>query len=227
MNARTRRYGGTIVLVAACAASLSCRSVGITPRTFDPNLPKSIDAMTAGELWDAADPVGFTLGPYQERDCAQGTCEGRFDAVAGQVPGPGTVTANGTIVARIVNAGGGLFSGNRGEEQRYKATLRGGNRRYYVIARSDGSGGWSWSVREAIRNGTSLARETARGTWTTCALDSSNPDHPRSKSQFAKCPHGADNDDANGSGEALRMIYSRVDPGWLTCTEGCCTAGAQ
>jgi hypothetical protein len=165
----------------------------------------------------------------QDRACARGACLGRIDAVREQTPGPSSISANGTIVARLVNLGGG--QGNEGPENRYQ-TAR-GQQDFYLIALKT-STGWSWTVREAVRNESTAPRETASGSWTVCRHDPSIASHPKGRSQFASCSGNA------GSGEELMraagpraprdyalslLPYNPGDPGWLSCSDGCCTAG--
>lgn len=179
--------------------------------------------MSAGDLWDAGTALSYVKGPSQDRQCARGACKGRINAVANQKPGPGTVVAYGTIVGEFVNRGKVKVlwpDENMGSEDRYKSEKSSGDRRYYLIARSDGSNGWTWTVREAVRGSSQLARETVLpGSWTDCTRDSTNSNHPRGKAEFARCPHPTMN------GQAQALTYDPLDPGWLDCQQGCCTAG--
>jgi hypothetical protein len=225
MHVRTTKFL-TLGALAILTASLSATP---TRRALPGDLPKPLSQMTAGELFAFGASVRFDNGPVQDRGCARGPCLGRIDAVREQTPGPGSISANGTIVARLANLGGN--QGNEGPENRYQ-TAR-GQQEFYLIALRQGDG-WSWSVREATRNGPDAPRETASGAWTVCRHDPSNPNHPKGRSQFASCTANA------GTGEELTraagprmprdyalslLAYSPNDPGWLSCSDGCCTAG--
>jgi hypothetical protein len=225
MNIGTRKFL-TLGTLALLGASLSA-----TPatRALPGDLPKPLSQMTAGELFAFGASVRFDNGPVQDRDCARGSCLGRIDAVRDQIPGPSSISANGTIVARLVNLGGG--QGNEGPENRYQ-TAR-GQQDFYLIALKT-STGWSWTVREAVRNEGIAPRETASGAWTVCRHDPSIQGHPKGRSEFASCSGsaGADEDLTRASGPRIAgdsavslLAYNPRDPGWLSCSDGCCTAG--
>ncbi len=227
MHVRTTKF------LTVGALTLLLASLSATParRALPGDLPKPLGQMTAGELFAFGASVRFDNGPVQDRDCARGTCLGRIDAVREQTPGPSSISANGTIVARLVNLGGG--QGNEGPEDRYQ-TAR-GQSEFYIVALKTASG-WSWTVREATRNGSEAPRETASGAWIVCRHDPSVPSHPKGRSQFASCTGNA----GAGTGEELTraagprlprdyavsfLSYGPRDPGWLSCSDGCCTAG--
>jgi hypothetical protein len=225
MNVRATKFL-TLSALAILTASLSA-----TPatRALPGDLPKPLSQMTAGELFAFGASVRFDNGPVQDRDCARGSCLGRIDAVREQTPGPSSISVNGTIVARLVNLGGG--QGNEGPENRYQ-TAR-GQQDFYLIALKT-STGWSWTVREAVRNEGVAPRETASGDWTVCRHDPSIAGHPKGRSEFASCSGSAGASEnlmrASGprivSGDATSpFVYNPRDPGWLSCSDGCCTAG--
>lgn len=226
MSRRSSRVVSALGLLS-CLSAWTCATGRVaTDPPIDRNngnLTRSIDQMSAGDLWDAGTALSYVKGPSQDRQCASGACQGRINAVANQRPGPGNVVANGTIVGQFVNRGKVRFlwpDENMGAEERYRSEKSGGDKRYYLIARSDGANGWTWTVREAVRGSTALARETVpAGSWTTCTRDSTNPNHPQGKSEFARCPHPTMN------GQAQALMYNPLDPGWLDCEQGCCTAG--
>lgn len=210
-----------VFAVLALSAACGGRSKGLAP--YVTALDKPVNTMTLHELWLASEKIGhWNHGPEQPRKCGgmpMNDCQARFDAVPNQLPAPGNVSVNGTIVARIVNVGGpgGV---NRGEESRYKAQLRGGKRHFLLIAQSDGAGGWSWSVREARKNRSALSTPLASGNWEVCTLDRTLAGHPQGESQFAKCPHRPPGP------SPMSTMYDTFDPGWLHCmSSGCCTAG--
>jgi hypothetical protein len=184
--------------------------------------------MTTGELFAVGSALRFDNGPVQDRDCARGACKGRIDAVRDQIPGPASISANGTIVARLVNLG--RDGVDDGTENRYGTAA--GQRDFYIIALKNGDS-WSWSVREAIRAGTAPPRETASGTWTVCRHDPTNPGHPKGRSQFASCSGAAGDEELMRSAgpriprdfATAIVAYNPLDPGWLSCSDGCCTAG--
>lgn len=219
----------TLCGVAILGATLSGFSPEPARRALPGDLPKPLAQMTSAELFSFGADLRFDNGPVQERNCARGGCKGRIDAVRDQVPGPALISANGTIVARLVNLG--RDGVDDGPEARYGTAP--GQNEFYVIALKDGDG-WTWTVREAVRNGGGAARETASGTWTTCRHDPNNPSHPKGRSQFASCNAGAGEEDlARVAGPrlprdhavSLRM-FNPLDPGWLSCSDGCCTAGS-
>lgn len=208
-----------LVLVAGCAAPPPAFVDLMTPIPGNGDLTSSIESMKAGELWEQADRLQFVLGPQQERRCADGYCEARVDAVANQDPGPGNVSTNGTVVARLVNRGKWGGWNNQGAENRYGIRfLRGTDEVYYLIAiRTDA--GWRWSLRLARRGDyTNVAQEIQRGGWQDCTRDLRMEGHPKGKSAFASCPHTP-----NGQTQ-MQLVYSRDDPAWLDCEMGCCVA---
>lgn len=222
----------TTKLLTPLALALLGASLSATPgsRALPGDLPKPLAQMNASELFAFGASLRFDNGPVQDRDCARGACLGRIDAVRDQTPGPGSISVNGTIVARLVNLGG--RDGNEGPESRYQ-TAR-GQQEFYLIAMKT-AGGWSWTVREAIRNGFEAPRETASGRWTVCRHDPTDPTHPKGRSRFASCTgsSGASGSDdlARAAGPRLprdyaaALAYNPGDPGWLSCSDGCCTAG--
>jgi hypothetical protein len=225
MNVRTMKF------LTATAITLLGVSISAAPatRALPGDLPKPLAQMTSDELFAFGASLRFDNGPVQDRDCARGGCLGRIDAVREQTPGPGSISANGTIVARLVNLGG--RDGNEGPESRYQ-TAR-GRQEFYLIALKTANG-WSWTVREAARNGSDAPRETASGTWTVCRHDPANPGHPKGRSQFASCTGnaGASDELMRSAGPRIPgdfavslLPYNPGDPGWLSCSDGCCTAG--
>ena len=183
------------------------------------HLTKSIDEMTSGELWDAGFALNgdWAVGKPQDRKCGTaGTidCRGAIDAIKNFTPGPDSVHANGTIVARLRNFG--ASNQDVGVEGRYKMafadTTNPNATKYYMVARPDTAGGWKWSVRVAVKGGTTSPPDTTRtGTWIVC---DSNSTHPTGVSEFFKCNAGPG-----------AVTYDPTDPGWLRCSSGCCTAG--
>jgi hypothetical protein len=234
MDHRTMQFRPLLTLVA-CLAVASCsprvQSAPLPPPPPVVDLSKDINAMTQGELWQAVFALnGFwDPGVPYRRDCAQGgsgTCLGRIDAVRDTVPGPSDVSTNGTIVARLWNLGAVQGGGDRGAEQKYGIIrVTGVDTAYVIIAKPDGAGGWTWSVREAVRGGSSMPpRETVPGgAWITC--DTSWPNHPSGKSAFYWCPAALTQNGAGAPEYPTLRLYNPRDPGWLDCDSGCCTAG--
>ena len=194
------------------------------------DLPRPLANMSSGQLFAFGSRLRFDNGPVQDRVCARGACKGRIDAVRDQTPGPATISANGTIVARLVNLGRGDGGADEGPEERYR-TAR-GQHDFYLIALKTPTG-WAWTVRVAVRNGVGAPVETAAGNWVACQHDPNNPNHPKGRSQFASCSGTTRDDDlVRAAGPRAPREYTiaqqpnnPLDPGWLTCTDGCCTAG--
>lgn len=185
------------------------------------DLPKAIGTMTAGELFDAGEKLSFVSGPWQTRNCAKGSCKARIQAVKSQKPGPGNVTTNGTIVARLKNRGSWLGTKDEGIEEKYKLKRFSDDKSaYYLVAIGDGSGGWRWGIYEAIEGGPNVLVPTDTGAWTPCTRDVGNRKHPQGESEFAKCPHPS-----SVANQTQALNYDPLDPGWLDCQQGCCTAG--
>ncbi|MEX2177080.1 MAG: hypothetical protein WD801_00120 [Gemmatimonadaceae bacterium] len=233
MSQRTKRIAAVFGVAGMCAVLWGFASHSRTALPGD--LPKPLGQMTSDELWAAGNGLRFDNGPVQGRECQKGACMGRVDAVRDQQPGAGTISPNGTIVARLVNLGRPSGGDDDGPENRY-GMGRGGNAEFYIIALRDGESGWRWTVREAIRNNAGAPRETASGSWVTCAHTPSTPGHPKGRSEFASCSTQAGDDaEASASGprapadhshsSAVPTTYNPRDPAWLTCTDGCCTAG--
>lgn len=200
MHVRTTKFltlGAVVLLIASISAAPA-------PRALPGDLPVALSQMTSAELFEFGAGLRFDNGPVQDRGCMEGPCLGRIDAVRDQTPGAGSISGYGTIVARLVNLGGNR--GNEGPENRYQTGR--GQQVFYLMALKQANG-WSWTVREAARGARTTPRETASGAWTVCRHDPATENHPKGRSRFASCAASA------GAG----------DPGWLSCSDGCCTAG--
>lgn len=185
------------------------------------DLPDPIGTMTAGQLFTEGGKLSFVGGPWQSRNCEKGSCKARIQAVKGQSPGPSTVSTKGTIVARLQNRGSLLGYKDEGKEELYELRRFGDDKSvYYLVAIGDGSGGWTWGIYQATENGTAIVTPVKSGAWTDCTRDTGNASHPKGESEFARCPHPT-----VAGGQAQAMTYSPIDPGWLECSAGCCTAG--
>lgn len=202
-----------VVAVAVLAIGASRGAESASRVALPGDLPKPLSQMTSDELWNVGQGLGFDNGPVQNRNCARGGCMGRVDAVRDQTPGPLNISANGTIVARLMNLGRQGSGENDGPENIYR-TDRDDAARFYIVALPV-DGGWRWSVRKAVRGDGNAPVETAQGNWITCRHDASNPAHPKGRSEFARCA---------GQGGA-GGLFPPNDPAWITCSDGCCTAG--
>lgn len=216
MTRRTTQFltFGGVALTASLLTALRAVPSPATRVALPGDLPRPLAQMTSGELWDVGQRLGFDNGPVQNRNCSRGACMGRVDAVREQVAGPGNISANGTIVARLVNLGRQGGGDDDGPENIYR-TERDGSARFYIIALAV-DGGWRWTVRKAVQNDGNAPIETATGNWITCRHDRNNPAHPKGRSEFARCagPQG-------GAGG----LFPPNDPAWVECSDGCCTAG--
>lgn len=229
---RSSRILGTVAVVLTLSACGRVeKAAPPTPPKPVVDLPKDINQMTAGELWEAGNQLTpfWDRGEPTHRNCAQGGaggCIGRIDAVKDTTPGPGSVSPFGTIVARLENLGAQGTGADRGPEQKYRMEKETGpdDKKYYIIARPDGSGGWTYSVRVAIKNSTKVPSDsTAWGSWLTCS--STYPNHPTTKSAFFWCPSTLMTSSLTAEELASPRVYNPLDPGWLECSAGCCTAG--
>ena len=190
------------------------------------DLTSPIDDMTEGQLWTATTAlVTLPEAAAQERKCRNGKCWGMIEAVANQKPGPGSVNSNGTVVAVLKNFGDSQTGGaDRGAEDKYGTEMN-PDKRYLLVARPNGSGGWRWAVRVAIKDGTRKpADSTAWGDWAVCKeTQESDNTHPKGKSAFYKCK---DIKPGTGTLASVFFVRNNIDaPGWLDCEQGCCTAG--
>ena len=190
------------------------------------DLNSPIDDMTAGQLWNETNSlVTLPEDAAQERKCRNGKCWGMIEAVANQKPGPGNVNSNGTVVAVLKNFGDSQTGGaDRGAEDKYGTEMN-VNKRYLLVARPNGTGGWRWAVRVAVKDGMNQpADSTAWGDWAVCKeTQQSDNTHPKGKSAFYKCK-----DIKPGAATLASVFFVRnnIDaPGWLDCEQGCCTAG--
>jgi hypothetical protein len=217
MSRRTTQFltvGGIIAVAALALSAARPTPAGAARLALPGDLPKPLAQMTSGELWDVGQRLGYDNGPVQARNCARGGCMGRVDAIRDQVAGPGNISANGTIVARLVNLGRQDGGEDDGAENIYR-TEREGSARFYLIALPV-DGGWRWSVRKAVAGDGGPATETAAGNWVTCRHDRNNPAHPKGRSEFARCP---------GPQGGAGGHFPPNDPAWVECSDGCCTAG--
>ena len=219
---------GIRALMLALAVG-SCARAHETLTPPDPttvgDLPTPVDEMTGDSLWKVTRGLGWTKGRTQSRNCAQGSCDGRMDAVSGQEKlNADRISINGTIVARFVNKGAGIFNADRGPEARYGFSKSDGTE-YLLIAVKEASApdGWKWIVRVAFSNDQGLMPIRA-GDWRVCQRHEDPLNHPPegTKTQFYSCGSTPQ----NGQG-VMRLAYNPNDPGWYDCEQGCCTAGLQ
>ena len=211
MTRRTTQFltlGGVVV---AAVLALGARQTPLAV-PLDGDLPRPLGEISSNELFEFGQSLRFDNGPVQQRICARAGCNGRVDGVRDQVPGPANISANGTIVARLVNLGRPGDGQDEGAEAVYR-TERSEQSAFYIVAVRSGSG-WSWTVRRAVRGQAGAPDEMSSGTWVSCRHDPNNPNHPRGKSEFARCP---------GQGGA-GTLFPPDDPAWITCSDGCCTA---
>lgn len=215
------------LLVGSCRAP---QPMAEAPSTQQPDpatvgdLTGPVASLTGDSLWKLGRSLVWTPGRIQPRDCAEGNCNARMDAVRWQEELNDTlISPNGTIVARFVNLGGGSDE-DRGPEARYGFAKSQGTE-YYLIAIRDAAAprGWSWILRMAFRGdqGTLPIRV---GVWGLCQADQYNPNHPPvgTKTEFYKCNYASQNGQS-----VVPLAYSPQDPGWYDCEQGCCTADVQ
>jgi len=216
MTRRTTRFltltGVVAVTTLALGASRSSTHKNRVP--LDGDLPVALGQITSDQLFQFGRTLRFDNGPVQQRICARAGCNGRVDGVRDQVPGPANISDNGTIVARLVNLGRAGSGEDEGDEAVYHTARENGQVDFYIVAVKSRSG-WSWSIRRAVRGETTPPAELASGNWISCRHDPNNPNHPRGKSEFARCPN------QGGAG----ALFPPNDPAWITCSDGCCTAG--
>ena len=211
---RLLSLSGVVAVAALALGATRATSTAATRVALPGDLPKPLAEMTSGELWEVGQRLGYDNGPVQNRNCARGACMGRVDAIRDQVAGPGNISANGTIVARLMNLGRQNSGEDDGPESIY-GTERDGSARFYIVALPV-DGGWRWTVRKAVRNDGGAPAETRSGNWITCRHDPNNPTHPKGRSEFARCP---------GPQGGAGGRFPPNDPAWVECSDGCCTAG--
>jgi hypothetical protein len=186
-------------------------------RTIPGDLGQPYDQISSDSLWKTGEDLYYVTTDTQARKCATGQCMAQIMAVANQKFDSLNIGPNGTIVARLMNYGRRQTGANAGVERVYQFGHTPDDQKvYYLIAYGSGSG-WRWTVREAARGNMALAAETASGSWTTCKHKPGNsPSHPKAKSKFWKCDETV---------VAGTVRDPELDPGWLDCSAGCCTAG--
>lgn len=213
MTRRTTRFLTLSGVIAVGVLALGAGRPTRPPLPLAGDLPKPLAQMTSQELWTFGNGLQYDNGPVQQRICARAGCNGRVDAVREQVPGPANISANGTVVARLMNLGRQEGGQDEGAESIY-GIERDGAARFYLIALKT-QDGWSWTVRKALPGGTGAPEELRAGNWIACRHDPNNPTHPKGRSEFARCP---------GQGGA-GALFPPTDPAWIECSDGCCTAG--
>lgn len=212
MTRRTTQFltlGG--VVVAATLALGAAKAPTRAQLPLDGDLPRPLADLSSNELFEFGQSLRFDNGPVQQRICARAGCNGRVDGVRDQVPGAGNISANGTVVARLVNLGRPGDGQDEGAEAVYR-TERQEQAAYYIVALRSANG-WTWTVRKAVRGQSGPTEEMSSGNWVSCRHDPNNPTHPRGKSEFARCP-----------GQGAGALFPPNDPAWITCSDGCCTA---
>jgi hypothetical protein len=139
-----------------------------------------------------------------------------LSALAGQqeiTPNDADGSGYGTVVVRMHNLGKAAQI-----EDVYK--IKGGTYRYYMIAHTVSSTQMNWTLHEVPQGKT--AHKVAEGSWTGCE----KYDHPTDRqadAMFTTClkAHAADTT-KKGNG---KRFDDPTDPAWMTCSDGCCTAG--
>jgi hypothetical protein len=155
----------------------------------------------------------------QARDCTGGkSCQAQLSAIDGQQEiSPDDAEGNGfgTVVVRMQN----LAGTDKEVENMY--ALKGGAFKYYMIAHKASATTMSWTLHEVPNGGT--ATEISHGTWTAC--DKYDHDSARlADAMFATCAKAhVTGDTAKKNGK--KKFDDPTDPAWMTCVDGCCTAG--
>lgn len=187
-----------------------------TTTPFPGDLPGAIDTMRSDSLDALASRLAWVPGPSQERECDSGPagCKAwaTMSAIAGQERVDSTNLGQyGTIVARMV-----LDSGPAAGEKKYKLKP---NNTYYIIALPGAGGTWSWTLRGVKKNPNQQPSDSiASGTWVLC-------DHPTPNTAAAMFRTCDDTLATSGPKAGQLLTYSPISPGWMTCSDGCCTAG--
>jgi hypothetical protein len=155
-------------------------------------------------------------GP-QARTCNGGkACKAQLSAIEGQqeiAPVDADGNGYGTVVVRMQNLGSATQV-----EDVYK--IKGGTFRYYMIAHTASPTSMTWTLHEVPQG--KQARKVAHGSWTGCPKYDHASTRP-AEAMFTTCQKAhAIGDTAKGSG---KNFDDPIDPTWMTCSDGCCTAG--
>lgn len=201
-----------IVPAMLAALTFSGATPPVTRTASSGDLAKPIDQYTGDEF--AAFLRGLPMGQGAERqrgcrgdaECGRGKRTSvRIDAVAdADSLGPGSVGANGTVAARVIN---------RGEDSESRYGMQGGGRHAYFLIVMPG--GTSWRLEE-VDNGARTHRAVATGRLVAC-----NHRFVRgARADFKTCATA-------GGGSTISLVsfaQGTDDPMWISCASGCCTA---
>jgi len=207
--------GGSEEPPAVAAAAAPAARTYIRP-VWD--LPGDIANMSSAHLYAlAVDTLVFDPGTNQKRKCNAAACDGQFVSVANQRPGPGNLGPDGTIVARLENRNTG-----NAPEKIYGTPKRGGNTNYYMIAFRDSAREWRWAIYSATRNAAANVKpqKISEGFWQTCKHPGN---HVRERGRFRTCA-GFPPTTTTAADTMGAVIVVDEEPGWLSCSAGCCTA---
>jgi len=188
------------------------------------DLPDDLTNMSATDLEDFARKIDSIVGTEQPRRC-RGTpqCDAGTGRTMAQVQtfvgqeklDLQNVGQHGTLVMRLRNTRPG-----GGREARYD--LLPGAHVYYVIASKAQDGSLTWTMQELILSGPNPQKgRTMPGAWRECGEDHTPP--ANQLPQFWACP-GIISATAAGRPSG-RVGDPLTDPAWMTCSDGCCTAG--
>lgn len=243
MNQRLVRVPrlGVLAVVAAAAVGVACQgregqtdSLHTTPgtkaaaalaapRILPGALPMDIDSMPTDSIQRFVNALRLNGGPSQPRNCSAGACRAKLDAVDGQrdiIGYDADGNGFGTLVIRAQNEA----SSKSNEEAKYG--LKGGGTWYFFVAHKVDSLAMSWTLHQWEPGNN--PRKVSQGSFTECEHE--EPESPTvATALFRKCtdpyvPVGATKATKATATKGAPAIDAD-SPGWMTCSDGCCTAG--
>ena len=199
--------GLSIVALAAWRPShTAAKLAGTLPNPVGEMSPTAFHELTTSLTWTGGTDVERRCTGTADCDAGIARTSVRIDATPdSRFVGPKTADANGVIVARIKNNGA------------FQATMYGfkpGPFEYYFIVYGNKTGSATWSLEEVNTSAGFSHTSIATGTMKGCG----HAPAKASKASFQSCDHSS-----SAIGSSLREGGDQ--PGWVSCSEGCCTFG--
>ena len=209
----------------ATGAQAPVASLKGTAKQMPGQLTKPLDSYSGDELYTFIQTLSFTGDSVRDRKCKNDpACSSTpkpkkikvgVAAVVGQDSvSAGTTPPFGVIYIRATNKGDA-------EEARY-GMKPGNHLQYYVVVLPDSAGGMKWRLEQLdTRAGSRQHTSIGSGPFTGC----NHAWVAGARADFKTCANSAK---ARDSVVKLGLLLQGGDdaPLWVTCSEGCCIAGA-
>lgn len=239
---QTRLHSLPVAAIALLAlVATACGSPDTRGDTTSPGSDDAAARSYVRQVWDLGEPVSgiessalyalamdtITFDPSvgkAQRVCGGSQrCFAHFMSVANQKPGPRTLGPDGTIVARLENIGNAAGA-NNGLEKKYGLPRAAKNTVYLMIAFAEPNDEWRWEIYSAVKDAPAGSRpiRISGGRMINC----NHPPGPvRERGRFRTCDSLRVAGTTTGTTTGGPLFPPDEEPGWLSCSAGCCTAG--